>query len=322
VNRITTRCIFRLDVLPGPSRLPDKKILLVDDNVALWLERQWATREEEEDSLWNDILEGYNWEVIDTGEDYDDEVPIRFVNTATTVIWNVDEDNEPPGTQLLNVVAETGNYLSSYVKVGGNLIIVGKNPVYTTMYWPDGLGRSGALTDAVRPTIGTNFRSGIDALTLGLDFRPFVPAESNTGDTLYNWNWEVFGIERIVFPQPIKPFDGLVPCPSCDPGFQDTLATRTHDPGFAGEFGNAAYIAGVREDMDVRPLFTAALYDPGLGQWVGYGDDFLIGVYVPAEGGRGHAAYLGFPAFWFEHEKIKSLVRHLLDEFGEPRQEP
>jgi hypothetical protein len=43
----------------------------------------------------------------------------------------------------------------------------------------------------------------------------------------------------------------------------------------------------------------------------------VIAVYVPAHKGRGHAAYIAAPLYWFEHDKMKEFIRMLLQEFEE-----
>jgi len=319
VNLTTTRCLFRLEVLPGPSRLQERKVLLVDDNEASWLPSLWQAFEGEEEALWADILDGYPLEVIDTGRNHGErEVDIRLVNTATTVIWNVDDVYNANATQLFNLCAFEGNYLYSYVKVGGNLIIVGTNPVYSTMYWPDGRIWKGVNSEGgsdLRTPLSPLLKESMDSW----DFTPLGPGVSESGDSVFNWNWDLFGIKRMAFPQnPTKPLTALVPCDACDPAFPDTIPTiEPPIREFSGMFGNAAYITELRSDMVVRPLFTAGLYDSDVEGWVGYGDGWLLGIYSPAVGERGHVAYIGVPVYWFEHDKIKSMIRQLLTEFGE-----
>jgi hypothetical protein len=102
-NQVQTECDFLIEVLSGPSETELEKILLVDDNESHWPEERWLPFSAAQDSLWEDILDGYNWEKFDTGQTYLTPVPIRMLSAATTVIWLVDEDNTTiPPTQLLN----------------------------------------------------------------------------------------------------------------------------------------------------------------------------------------------------------------------------
>jgi len=319
VNMTQTNCIFRLEVLPGPARVAEKKILFVDDDEASWLDPSWQDFEEEDDAFWEDVLDGYNVEIIDTGEDHDDEeVDIRQVNSASTVIWSVDDVIDTPPTYLWKLCTIEGNYLYSYVKVGGNLIVIGKDPVGSIMYWPDG-----SIWDGTNDEDGADLRNRLNDNSPNAieswDFTPLGPNMTEAGDSVFNWNWDVFGIKRMAWPQvPTRPFNAMVTCNTCDPEFPDTIRVIDSDfRGFRGEFGNAPYINEIRTDIDVRPLFTSGLYDTTTGEWEIYGDDYLLGVYVPPTGERGGAAYIGVPAYWFNHDKIKSVIRHLLAEFGE-----
>jgi hypothetical protein len=319
VNMTTTRCLFKLDVLPGPARLTTKKIVFVDDDEARWLDPSWQGFEAASDAFWDDVLAGYNLEIIDTGYNHSQrEVDIRLVNSASTVIWSVDDVYNQPDTYLYELAALKGNYLYSYVKVGGNLIIVGKDPVGSMMYWPDGRIWSGNNTegggDMRVPKLPTERES-----MQSWDFTPLGPSMTESGDSVFNWNWDIFGIKRMQFPTtPTRPLNALVSCSACDPAFADTIMTiEPPVRGFSGDFGNAAYITELRTDMDVRPLFTGGYYDSTTGHWQIYGNNFLTAIYVPPTAERGGVAYIGVPVYWFDHDKIKTLIRHLLAEFGE-----
>jgi len=297
LNQVISHCEFQMEILEGPRRAPEKKILLVDDDRVKWLEPRWGLYEPAQDELWADILLGYNWEEFDTGDDYQYDLPIRMVDQATTVIWIVDQDFEAPVTHLLEVCSQLGNYLQSYVNVGGNLILMGRDPSFASGYWPDGsppFDRRPNYTD--------------------WDFRPRW--DSATEESLYNWNWEIFGIERLTEASPAKPYNALWPCDGCAEAFADTivLGPQADRAPINGVFENAFYITELRDDIDVIPLFSTAVDTSG--EWVTSGSDY-IAVYVPGDDQRGHAAYIGAPEYWFDHAKIKNLIRKLLDEFGE-----
>jgi len=297
LNQVISHCEFALEILEGPRRAPEKKILLVDDDRATWLEPYWGLYEEKQDSLWMDILDGYNWEQFDTGDKYQYDLPIRQVDQSTTVIWVVDQDVDLPFTHLLKVCALLGNYLYSYVNVGGNLIIIGKNPVYASGYWPDG-----TPPYANRPQY------------IDWDFSP--KWDSAREESLYNWNWDIFGIQRIKLASPAKPYNALWPCTACSEAFGDTikLGPQADINGIRGAFQNSFYITELRDNFDVVPLYSTAIDTSG--EWVDSGTDY-IAVYVPSHGLRGGAAYIGAPEYWFDHAKIKDLIRKLLEEFGE-----
>jgi hypothetical protein len=319
VNRTVTHCLFRLEVLPGPGILVNRNILFVDDNEARWLENPWQLFEASDDALWADILEEYPHEIIDTGRSHSErKVEIGFVNAATTVIWDVDDISNLTVTELYKLATERGNFLNSYVKVGGNLIIVGKDAVYNTMYWPDGTIWSGINTETgsdLRQNMPPGNYPSVDTW----DFTPLGPDISASGDSVFNWMWDIFGIKRMEFPKnPMRPLSALVSCDACDPAFRDTIPTiESPVRDFSGEFSSMAYITELRDDMEIHRLYSGGIYNPATGRYTGYGDDFLVAIYVPATGTRGHVAYIGVPVYWFEHDKITALIRRLLTEFGE-----
>jgi hypothetical protein len=297
-NETTSECQFRIEVLAGPKVAPEQKILLVDDNDAHWPEQRWNGFEEVHDSLWADILHGYNWEKFDTGPNYDKAVPVRLIGDATTVIWLVDQDDTTiPPTALIDCCTESGNFLFSYVRVGGNLIILGKNPVYACGYWSD------AYPDPSRRGWYTGWR--------------FNPASRPSSPDTTNFMWEIFGIKSMQLSK--VPFTAVWSCPESYQALQDTIELGPQATHIDGFFEYAIYITDLREGMDVRPLFSTAIKDRS-GNWIDSrrGEDpNYIAVYVPGNDRRGHAAYIGFPELWFDHAKIKTMIRKLLSEFGE-----
>jgi hypothetical protein len=297
-NSIETECQFGIEVIEGPQAAPEQKILLVDDNEGHWPEQRWAGFGEAQDDLWADILDGYNWEEFDTGPNYGRRVPVRFVGDATTVIWLVDQDDTTiPVTTLLDCCTALGNYLFSYVRAGGNLIVMGRNPVYACGYWPDGHPEP-------------QRRGWYTSWTFHPDSR------SSSRDTT-NFLWEVFGIERMKVSR--LPHTAVIPCGECYSAMNDTIELGPQAVHIYDIIENACYVTRLRSDMDVRPLFRTAKRDRH-GEWIDSrrGEDLnYIAAYVPGNQRRGHAAYIGFPEFWFDHAKIKAMVRELLTEFEE-----
>ena len=41
------------------------------------------------------------------------------------------------------------------------------------------------------------------------------------------------------------------------------------------------------------------------------------GVYVDGNDRRGYAAYINLPAFWLDHDELRTMIRDLLELFGE-----
>ncbi|MGD8628848.1 MAG: hypothetical protein PVH52_07175, partial [bacterium] len=128
--------------------------------------------------------------------------------------------------------------------------------------------------------------------------------------------WEIFGIEKMKLASPAVPYNALWPCNDCSEAFADTIemGPQADRNGIGGSFQNAFYITDLRDDINVIPLFSTAIDTSG--EWVDSGSNY-IAVYVPGDDQRGHAAYIGAPEYWFNHAKIKDLIRKLLEEFGE-----
>jgi hypothetical protein len=292
---IVSHCELHFEVLES-ERVP-RGVYLVDDDRAYWLDPGWDGYEDEQDPFWEDILSGYEWDRFDTGRNYDEEVPVRFIANSSTVIWVVDGDFEHPSTQLLDLCSgRLGNYLHSYVKVGGNLIVMGLDPVCACGYWYDG---------SPNPDRRATYTSW--------DFRPCW--RSAEQETAYHWMWDVFGIEKISVAMPPFPFTALWPCDGCHEAFADTIELGPQASRIDGRFGNAAYITQLRDDVNVVPLYgTARLGD---SEWIDSGSHRLVAVYVPSDGVRGHAAYIGVPEYWFDHAKMKTMIRRILHLFGE-----
>jgi hypothetical protein len=311
VNEVRTHCEFNIEVLEGPRRLPERKILLVDDDHAKYIEPPQPQFDPIQTELWENILEGYNWErfyTTKTGYGYGVKVPIRYVGDATTVIWLADDEAiENPVSQLVNVCAYMGNYLHSYVKVGGNLIVIGRDPVRATAYWPD--------WSEDRNLPQPDRRS--DLRTVG--FEPRYKAEED--DSLYNFMWEVFGIRHMAVPGNDVPFNTLWPCDLCGSDWEGPIAAVPNLGSWRGEFGTAFFIDAIRslEDerypMYVEPMYSSA-YDTS-GVMTPDEDERYLAVYVPGNEQRGHAAYIGIPAECFDHDDMRTMIRKLLTKFGE-----
>jgi hypothetical protein len=43
----------------------------------------------------------------------------------------------------------------------------------------------------------------------------------------------------------------------------------------------------------------------------------MAGVYVEGDGQRGSAAYLNLPAYWLDHGELRTMIRSILESFGE-----
>lgn len=309
LTRAVTHCEFRVEVLNGPVGKPDKLVYLVDDDAAEWLSPTYRWYEQGSDSLWAAILGPYNYEVFDTGKTFTREVSVRRVADASTVIWNVDQDDVRPTCQLTLVCYERGNYLDSYVKVGGNLIIIGRDPIFACQFWPD-----------QTPYIDLRGEK------TSMDFSPVLNRADST--YMYNFNWDIFGIRRMEIANPDVPTNELYPC---DPDFEPIHSKSLEGmEGWDGTFYNPFYITEVRPDsggvwpnvsmsVPVRKIYTTVPVDEWGNQLEPDCEARCIGVYVPAHDGRGHAAYIGIPPWFFDHDQVKALIQKLLDEFGEPR---
>jgi hypothetical protein len=292
-----TQCMFHLEVLDDPEHNPERSILLVDDNVddGLDLPPSETWHDELEDNMWTDILAGYNWDVFDTGPEYGERVSAELVGSATTVIWAADKDTEFD-SQLFKISKEYGNYLHSYVKAGGNLIIIGRDPIFAHLFWPDGSPDLDVLL--LQPIHCWDFRrkTGDDSLLY------------------HNFNWDIFGIKEMCIPYDRVDFRTLWPCRA----EWDTVETRAipEYSGWDGVFDNAFFITEARTDIEVQRLYgvipLGAGGEPGIPDCTRW-----LAVYVPGDDTRGHAAYIGLPPLLCDQDQVKAMVTRLLGLFGE-----
>ena len=300
--RDTACAEFHFDVLEGPAGR-ESNILLVDDNLSMW----WGGSpppdyENEEFEMWSDILQGYDWQEWDTGSDFGVAVPAHLVGNATTVIWSVDEGREL-APDLLDLCSRRGNYLHSYVEAGGNLIIIGMSPVYSTMYWFDG-----TPDPADRQTITS------------MEFSPRVLDESHAFE---HFMWDVFGIAemRISVGPSTDHITGMEPCEGYDEWNAVPAREKGEVEGWPGYFAGAFLAVEVRPGEDVHPFYgILSLKNPADPDtsWIETPDcDKLAAVYVEGDGVRGGAAFICLPAWWLDHDEVGEMIRRLLDVFGE-----
>jgi hypothetical protein len=134
-----------------------------------------------------------------------------------------------------------------------------------------------------------------------------------------NFNWEVFGIERMARVEPDEPTREIWPCedgwPHLTTGFIPGV------DGWVGRLDNIFFVTAVRGDMGVpvHKIYTTVPLDaeglPGApdcsARWVG--------VYVPTSEHRGGAAYIAVPPGFFISAEVTDMIRRLLDVLGEPR---
>jgi hypothetical protein len=299
----TTCAELHFEVIERPGG-QGGNILLVDDNRAnWWTESEIPDYESSEFEMWSSILEGYNWQEWDTGSDFSESVPSRLVGDATTVIWSVDLGTVSPGPDLLDLCSRRGNYLHSYVEMGGNLIIIGMAPVYSTAYWFDGIPEPGQWVDFV-----------------DIDFSPRIIAGQVSSS---HFMWEIMGIKRMrvfSFPSPIC-VRALEPCDGYEGWGRVAVRGPESVSGWPGYFTGAFLATEFRPGDDVHPFYgTSLLVNPAEPDtaWVEVVNcEKIAGVYVEGGGERGWAAYIGLPAWWFERAEIGSVIRRLLELFGE-----
>lgn len=298
-----TSCVeLHFDVLEGPEEA-EPNVLLVDDDRSRW----WAGApipgyEDQEYAMWSDILEGYDWEEWDTGFNFDEPVPAQLVGGATTVIWSVDDGQELT-PDLFRLCTERGNWLHSYVEAGGNLIVIGRSPVYCTMYWYDGTPDPG--------------------LRQNMTHVEFEPRDLDETRSFTHFMWDVFGIKAVQLTYAPEPdyVTGLEP----GEGYAGwgPVAVRPKDdvPEWPGYFTGAFVASQLRPGDDVHPFYgIRQVQNPTApdSEWVETVDlNRVAGVYVEGDGQRGWAALITLPAWWFDHDQIKAVIRGLLQEFGE-----
>jgi hypothetical protein len=298
----TTCAELHFDVLEGPAGAESNILLVDDDRSRWWTASSIPDYEDQEFAMWSDILDGYDWQEWDTGYDFGQPVPAQLVGGATTVIWSVDEGAEL-APDLFDLCTDRGNHLHSYVEAGGNLIVIGRSPVYCTMYWYDRT-----------PDPGTR---------AGLTYVEFLPRELDDTRSFQHFMWDVFGIKAMQLaaaPQPDYVI-GLEPGEGYGAWSQVPVRPKDDIPEWPGYFTGAFVASQLRPGDDVHPFYGIRYItnpsDPD-SEWVERVDlNKVAGVYVEGDGERGWAAYIVLPAWWFEHDEIAAVIRSLLEMFGE-----
>ncbi len=298
----TTCAEFHFDVLEGPAGQAHN-VLLVDDDRSRWYTGgSIPDYEARELQMWSEILDGYDWQEWDTGYDFDQPVPASLVGAATTVIWSVDEGSELT-PDLFDLCANRGNHLYSYVKAGGNLIVIGRSPAYCTMYRYDRTPDPAA-------------RAGVTQLEFG-------PLDLDGTRSFGHFMYDVFGIRWMRLDSDAGP-DHVTAMEPCE-GYEEWNVVPARPEGdvegWPGYFTGAFVATSFRPGDDVHPFYAIRVVenpaDPD-SAWVEQVDCYKIAaVYVEGSNGGGWAAYINLPAWWFDHYQIKAMIRGLLEIFGE-----
>jgi hypothetical protein len=121
------------------------------------------------------------------------------------------------------------------------------------------------------------------------------------------------------------PFNVIWPCASCGSDWEGPIEALPATGAWRGEFGTAFYITELRQTTGGRSpiierMYSTAYYKSGV---MTPNENYPIAVYSrpgAQQAVRGHAAYIGFPAEWFDHDKMKTMIRTLLEKFGEEPQ--
>ena len=257
--------------------------------------------EEQEFDMWSRILDGYDWQEWDTGPYFTDRTPVRLVGSATTVIWTVDSAFEH-APDLLHACTNRGGFLHSYVKAGGNLIIIGMSPAYCTMFWPDGYP-------------GYYRRM----YTTDIDFGPRAGEEDGASHFMY----EVFGIKRmrvLSFPSPTYACS-MLPRPGYEDWPEIAVKPRGEVLYWPGFFEGPFLATELRPGDDVHPVYGVRhVENPGSPEstWVREAAyDHVAAVYVEGGEDRGWAALINLPAWWLDGDDLGGAIRTLLRMFGE-----
>jgi hypothetical protein len=125
-------CRFQFYVATGPATPPSDPILLVDDSQFSGLPNSvgdWQAHlaDDVEAEFFGRILAGYDYDEWDCLAQGREPPPVDLVGQYRNVVWYVDDYDEM-GSQLWELFHWGTRYLDSYVRVGGNLILIGQRP--------------------------------------------------------------------------------------------------------------------------------------------------------------------------------------------------
>lgn len=164
--------VSRGPVLSDPPA--PKRILVVDDNGVNGDESysEWSAisfNDTKETTFWNAVLAGYSWEEWDcNSRNRAPQVP--NVDRFTTILWTSGLPtgvNPKPPFLRDHLFRPRAEYLSSFVRAGGNVVMVGMNPLYSMMI--RGASDAGSGSDVCGISPGSNKWLTFDPTLCGLD---------------------------------------------------------------------------------------------------------------------------------------------------------
>ncbi|MCK4547298.1 MAG: hypothetical protein KAW17_07640 [Candidatus Eisenbacteria sp.] len=287
-------CLFKFTVEAGPNTGDTYALLLVDDSQASGIPHSFGSWEghnadETEARFLDHILSGYPFTEWDCLVHELDAPPVSLAGRHRTIIWYVDFYDEE-GSCLRELFHRGNRYLDAYVKVGGNVIMIGQVPGLSLD--PDCRGR---------PNYPFLYREEI--------CRP---------DQNIPISYTAFGI-RELFIVGHDAFRGAI---SAIPGVYPDLPFGDTWPYFTETDTTYLWEVEVLESDNINPYVNArALYmfdyfvPPGLDSTqVMQGDCAALIVDSSGDPDLGSTAYFGWPLIWCDWDSVRVMMRTFLSE--------
>lgn len=264
-----------------------------------------------EEAFWDTLLTGFPSTKFDA-EAGDDVPSRRILGTASTVIWNIDDESQLKAEIMRSPAFR--DTLRSAILSGQNLILCGSIPtsalVMDNFFDPVTVQNPGCPHEP-RLTYGGADRS-----------LHWFPAFCDTGQ---HFVYDVLGLEKSYYDGSRDDLRALMSGGWPLPDGLGPLPDLVIDTGKRG----------VRDDgmpiFDVLGLEQCEQYDLRAGLspiplWRFRDDDGelkrVCACYLPKAGTRGHVVVLGFSPYFFDTEEMQEVFRRLLIMFGENYNSP
>jgi hypothetical protein len=337
---------FRFEVTRGPKLTdppPTPRILLVDDNAPTdQFYGEWDDFHDDTDeqAFFDSVFVGFAFDQWDT-QIKSSQPLVPLVAQYTTVIWNAGNPGGIGKSYLADALFKVrAEYLTSYVRSGGNILIMGMNPFWPMMIQSSEGGGAAGDVCGFPPTIGEwlYFDPTICGLTEETAFPHFL--------------YTMLGVRQMHVPiapaaahnyeqQPSRMIRGAYPV---DPAMFDTLEVDTlkaggysishaYPGGPAYPPGSAQYIPAAsttqvtRMESWAHPIYYLNSADPTVTA-----ANEVVGIYVdgndnprrrPSDPEWGKIVFLGFHPFFLKWDEAQDFMRTVLEDyFGEPYNHP
>jgi hypothetical protein len=300
---VVTRARMYFDVVEASL---DDYILVVDDyNNNEWNE-QWGT-DEDRNNFYNRILSGYvrpifEWEPADHIEEEPQPPDVDGLRGASTVLWYCDSAGATI-EDLFDPFTPTYNSLAGYVRVGGNILLCGREVLAQIA--------PGQYPIAIDPS---------DTTSAGVFLRDFLHlrrAENSGSNAQQSAPWKYGYCMHGAVPTAVGEALGF------EPVYVDSGDCDGGEPGkhfmFCRPPGDNYHRAGLNVDR-LTTYQGSALEIYGIDSFLRTAWDGGTNVILYLSGdSNGNACYIGFELYYCQEDQVHAMVDRIMALFGEEK---